>query len=307
MFGVPEPAPPIVTTPAMRGPGGAGTEPSQRCPTCRAMVPLTHRFCFNCGGRMPEYQEPESTQIKSYALPMDPSTATSAKVGRSTMLFGAMQAARAKLTLIRGDGLDGISYTLAGDEHLAGRIDCPLLFADDPFVSPIHANFFYRDAQLVVRDEGSTNSVYLRINGTVPLPFGTRFLIGEQVLELQRAPDLSDAAQSDGTYFYASPKRAVTFRIEQLLRGGDIGQAIHAGNSSLVLGREGNDLDFLEDPFISGRHAKIEVEPQGGDVGITLTDLGSRNGTFVRIAGEQVLRHGDYVFMGQQLLRVEIV
>jgi pSer/pThr/pTyr-binding forkhead associated (FHA) protein len=38
----------------------------------------------------------------------------------------------------------------------------------------------------------------------------------------------------------------------------------------------------------------------------TVTDLGSKNGTFTRIAGESPLEHGDYVFLGQQLLRVEI-
>ena len=39
---------------------------------------------------------------------------------------------------------------------------------------------------------------------------------------------------------------------------------------------------------------------------MTLTDLGSKNGTFVRINDESPLDHGDYVFLGQQLLRVEI-
>ena len=31
-----------------------------------------------------------------------------------------------------------------------------------------------------------------------------------------------------------------------------------------------------------------------------------RNGTFVRIRGEQELVHGDYLFLGKQLLRVEM-
>jgi pSer/pThr/pTyr-binding forkhead associated (FHA) protein len=38
----------------------------------------------------------------------------------------------------------------------------------------------------------------------------------------------------------------------------------------------------------------------------TVNDLGSKNGTFVRITDESPLEHGDYVFLGQQLLRVEI-
>src|SRR3954471_6548722 len=78
------------------------------------------------------------------------------KPGRSTLFFGgAMQAARAKLTLIRGDGDDGVSFTLAGQDHYAGRGDCPISFPDDPFLSPIHANFVYANHHLVVRDESS--------------------------------------------------------------------------------------------------------------------------------------------------------
>ena len=40
---------------------------------------------------------------------------------------------------------------------------------------------------------------------------------------------------------------------------------------------------------------------------LQITDLGSRNGTFLRIRGQTLLQHGDYVFLGQQLLRVEII
>ena len=69
------------------------------------------------------------------------------------------------------------------------------------------------------------------------------------------------------------------------------------------IGRESNDINFPDDPFISGRHAQIQLV-QGV---LSVTDLGSRNGTFVRVNNEIVLAHGDYVYLGQQLLRVEIV
>jgi pSer/pThr/pTyr-binding forkhead associated (FHA) protein len=62
-------------------------------------------------------------------------------------------------------------------------------------------------------------------------------------------------------------------------------------------------VNFLDDPFISGRHAQITMNADGQ---VTLTDLGSKNGTFVRINDELALEHGDHVFLGQQLLRVEI-
>ena len=55
--------------------------------------------------------------------------------------------------------------------------------------------------------------------------------------------------------------------------------------------------------FISAHHAQVSY----AEGRLSLTDLGSKNGTFLRLTRESVLQHGDYVFMGQQLLRVEIV
>jgi len=220
------------------------------------------------------------------------------------MFFGAMQEARAKLVLIKGDGLDGVSFTLAGDEHLAGRDDVALSFEEDPFLSPVHANFFYRRNKLVVRDEGSINGVYIRIRDTHEIEMGDRFLIGEQLLEVQPTPgDDPIEPIEDGTYYFASPCRAADFRVVQQLRGGDTGLAYRAQSEAVSLGREGNDVNFPDDPFISGHHAKVSCS----EGKLVLQDLNSKNGTFLRIQQEIELSHGDYVFMGQQLLRVEIV
>jgi pSer/pThr/pTyr-binding forkhead associated (FHA) protein len=225
------------------------------------------------------------------------------KLGRSTLFFGgAVQAARAKLTLIRGDGDDGVSFTLAGQDHLAGRGDCPIAFPDDPFLAPTHANFRYTNGTLVVRDEGSLNGVFVRITGKAELPAGSTLLVGEQVLRVALAPVFEDTPDAEGTYFSASMPRPARMEIRQFLRGGTTGWVYRVGDVA-TLGREGNDINFPDDPFISGHHAEVKLD--GG--ALMVTDLGSRNGTFIRVSGEKVLRHGDYVFLGQQLLRVEIV
>jgi len=280
-----------VGTPALRAPAPADPTASQPCVECGELVPPNHRFCGGCGARVDAVR------------PRPGPSAPAEKGTRRTMFFGAMQAARAKLTLIRGDGLDGVSFTLAGDEHLAGRVDCPILFPDDPFLSPVHANFFYRDGKLVVRDEGSANGVFVRIAGQVDLPLGNRFLVGEQMLEVELVPAIDEGAIEDGTYFFASPRRGGDLRIVQRLRGGDTGYTYGALGATIRVGREGNDIDFPDDPFISGHHAHLAWD----GAHLTLTDLGSKNGTFLRITHERTLVHGDYVFMGQQLLRVEIV
>jgi pSer/pThr/pTyr-binding forkhead associated (FHA) protein len=284
-------------------PSGTGSA-TVACPQCGVQVTTGHRFCWSCGARMPTNAPPSgSPRISGQSGVPTPAPHDRASVKR-TMFFGAMQAARAKLVLIKGDGLDGVSYTLAGEEHVAGRVDCPLLFDEDPFLSPTHANFFYRNGQLVVRDERSVNGVFVRIRGTVEIPFGARFLVGEQLLELQQAlGGDGDKPNDDGTYFFASPRRPSTLRLVQALRGGETGLAYRAPSDLVSIGREGNDIDFPDDPFISGHHAQLQWDGERA----MLTDLNSKNGTFLRIAGEQTLKHGDYVFMGQQLLRVEIV
>jgi pSer/pThr/pTyr-binding forkhead associated (FHA) protein len=243
-------------------------------------VPAGHKFCGRCGTPIPVAVR----ELK-------------------TNFFGDMQnPAKAKLILIRGEGMDGLSFHLKGEQHIVGR-EGQLIFPDDPFVSPRHANFFYRDGHLVVRDEGLLNGVYVRIRGAVPMKSGQTFLAGEQVLRLEAVdPSDDDGPDPDGTNFYASPRQESAFRVCQIFRGDAVGMCVHATGSSMTIGRDGADLNFPEDLFMSGEHCRIEH--RGADY--TLTDLNSRNGTYVRITEERVLQHGDYVFIGRKLLRVEM-
>lgn len=280
------------------------------CGKCGTEVAPSNRFCPNCGTRIAQPVGFEGIETRVGPRPSGSQPVQSGvakpqqKPGRSTLFFGgAMQAARAKLTLIRGDGEDGVSFTLAGQEHLAGRGDCPISFPDDPFLSPTHANFIYAHNQLIVRDEGSLNGIYVRISGSSELDGGGAVLVGEQVLTVAPAPQPEDVPDQDGTYYSASIARPAVFEIRQHLRGGQLGWVYRPEGDVVTLGREGNDINFPEDPFISGHHAELRLS---GGV-LTITDLGSRNGTFIRINGARVLKHGDYVFLGQQLLRVEIV
>jgi pSer/pThr/pTyr-binding forkhead associated (FHA) protein len=287
------------------------------------MVMPGQRFCPNCGSRIvvslnfdvetrvgprptaaPGAAAAKADDAQDMATPRPRRDRKDPKAGRSTLFFGgAVQSARAKLTLIRGDGDDGVSFTLAGQEHLAGRGDCPISFPDDPFLSPIHANFLYANNQLVVRDQRSLNGVYVRISGTAELVHGSTVLVGEQVLTVDPAAQPEDVPDAEGTYYSASIVRRATLEIRQNLRGGQIGWVHRVERDVVTIGRENNDINFPDDPFISGRHAELRIS---GGV-LSVTDLGSRNGTFVRVHDERVLKHGDYVFLGQQLLRVEIV
>ena len=287
-----KPNPPTAKAPA---PGGIA------CPKCGTNIPEGSKFCQSCGTKAPV---PINFEIETRVGPRVDPNQGGATSKRSTLFFGgAMQTARAKLTLIRGDGEDGVSFTLAGTDHLAGRGECPISFPEDPFLSPIHANFRYTQGHLSVRDEGSLNGVYIRIAGTVRIEPGTTILVGEQVLNVAPAGVSDDVPDTEGTYYSASMLRPATLEIVQQLRGGASGWVFRPAQDTVTIGREANDINFPEDPFISGRHAQVQLSKGV----LSVTDLGSRNGTFVRVTGEHVLKHGDYVFLGQQLLRVEIV
>src|SRR5262249_11433379 len=147
---------------------------------------------------------------------------------------------------------------LAGSEHIVGRFEGEILFSEDALVSPRHANFFYRGGDLYVRDEGSRNGVFVRIRGPVRIAAGQPFLVGEQLLAMQPANvEGLSASDLEGTYYYGSPRRPARMRLVQILAGGDLGMALRVPGDSLTIGREGNGVNFPEDPFISGHHGQV--------------------------------------------------
>ena len=75
----------------------------------------------------------------------------------------------------------------------------------------------------------------------------------------------------------------------------------HLVGDEIVLGREEGDIVFRDDAFMSRRHAAITWDGKRAQI----TDLGSSNGTFVRLTGPTSIKHGDHVRMGDQLLRIE--
>jgi pSer/pThr/pTyr-binding forkhead associated (FHA) protein len=249
------------------------------CKSCSTPVPMGHKFCGRCGAAVP----PEILNAR-------------------TQFFGQLQVpGKAKLILIRGEGVEGLSYQLNAEQHVVGR-NGQLVFPDDPFVSPRHANLFYRGGKLVVRDEGSLNGVFWRVRGSMEVQPGDHFLAGEQLFRIEGPPRANDGPAPDGTYFYSSPKHPAQFKIIQILQGGATGMAVCARGQGLQIGREGGDLNFPGDLYMSASHCKLE-ESSGK---LSLTDLNSRNGTYVRLKSERELAHGDYLFIGRKLLRVEI-
>lgn len=240
------------------------------------------------------------------APPFDPNADPNQPVGGKTLFFGALQQQPVvpRLVVIKGEGGDGATYHLQGATTVIGRGQGDITFVEDPFLSPEHARFTSQHGRLFVQDAESENGVFLRIKKPTPLTDETYFLVGEQLLRLKVGPFSDGSPGPDGTYYYGSPRPDGAFQVIQCLAGGGEGRICTAEGNTLSLGREGNTLNFPDDRFISGHHARLDADSDSSDV--MLTDTGSRNGTFIRLDGAQELFHGDYLFVGQQLLRVEI-
>ena len=66
------------------------------------------------------------------------------------------------------------------------------------------------------------------------------------------------------------------------------------------IGRERGNILFPEDGYVSGAHCQLSVR----DGRVFLKDLGSSNGTFLRVRETRALPSGSLMLMGQQLFRI---
>jgi hypothetical protein len=163
------------------------------------------------------------------------------------------------------------------------------------------ARLAFRDERLWLEDLGGGNGVFLRIRTPVELELGDEFVVGDQLLRIERNPVPDDGPDAHPTYFYSSPKWPSSFRVVQVFEGGALGCCVVARGNTLQIGSAVGDLVFPDDPLVGEQHCLIE-EHAGT---VVLTDLGSRTGVFVRIRGEQELGHGDELLVGRTRLVVD--
>jgi len=158
----------------------------------------------------------------------------------------------------------------------------------------------------------SLNGIYLQINRPVTLADGTRFRIGDYVLEYRDADPgdpVSPKVADDGERFVALDVKPLGF-LEFVRPDDQPGVRFPILKpTSTVLGRGGNDqsgaprhvdVPLLNDKLVSGRHAEIRLL----DDHFVLEDLNSKNGTFVQIHEKKVVGDGATICLGRVYLRV---
>jgi pSer/pThr/pTyr-binding forkhead associated (FHA) protein len=206
---------------------------------------------------------------------------------------------QAHLTLIRPDGTEGGMFNLREGENLVGRGQ-GALFDADPYLSPRHAEFHLTDAGLEVRDLRSLNGVFVRITNEEPLASGDTFRIGQELLRFDIINQPTPL--EDGTEIIGTPNPGYWGRLSVIV-GRDVdGPAFPLFDETALLGRERGDILFPEDGYVSGAHCQITLR----EGLVYLKDVGSSNGTFLRVRESRILPSGSLLLMGQQLFRVAI-
>ncbi|WXB20244.1 FHA domain-containing protein [Pendulispora albinea] len=217
---------------------------------------------------------------------------------------------RGRLVIIAKDGGEGQSFPLVEGLDI-GRAEGDVVLGDDRYLSPRHARLIWQRDELVLRDLGSVNGVFLRLsksqssNPAHPLRDQDLILIGQQVIRFEIVKDAEEGlgpAMQHGTLLFGTPAAPRHARLCQRTVEGVTRDVFHIRKVETVLGRESGDIVFTEDPFLSRRHAVIKLDAMRKT--FTIADLGSSNGTFLQIRGDAVLKSGDEFRVGQQLFRI---
>ncbi len=159
---------------------------------------------------------------------------------------------------------------------------------------------------MTVVDLQSLNGVYHRMKTETQINPGTCFRIGRQLLRLEAPAEFQqmpfDKPENDDSTFWGSPPPEIWARLGTVLAGGNIGEIHLLTQAQVFIGREEGDIKFPEDGFVSSRHCVVENK----DGACFLRDLGSSNGTYLRIVDHCSLDHDDRIQIGNQVLKIDI-
>ncbi len=265
--------------------GGAAT---RACHSCGASLDDEAVFCPNCGTK---YRAPEKVQAGTRPKVMVPAR----EVEREQV---------GELVKIREDGTRGKSMPLYSGITLVGREKGDLTFPQDVFLSPTHCKLTLGPDGLWCEDLGSENGVFVRVSQPVALAHEDVFRVGQELLRFEVLDRLwaGRVGRGDDAEVLGSDAKTEGWAVlSQLISPKSFGRRFVLVNERSVIGRENGDVVFPEDGYISRTHAEVVRS----DDGATLRDLGSSNGTYVRLRGRAPLPSGSLVMIGQQLFLVQ--
>jgi pSer/pThr/pTyr-binding forkhead associated (FHA) protein len=314
------------------------------CPRCGTNTPTGFAYCQQCGlhlnaiaptdpGAGAPRPRPSTNAPPPQAGAIDPHAGTLASDGMRPVVSPASQVvpltrpssqgggapasvsrepaprpsgtAWGTAVLVNRDGSDGQRFPLSSEDTIVGRGGADIAFDDDRFLARQHARIERTsDGNVKIHPIDTTNGVFKKTDSSVELADGAIILVGREVLRFERISQEERTVHPlvrHGVALFGSPPRDPWARLVQLIPSGGHRDVRHLVGEEVVLGREEGDIVFRDDAFMSRRHAAITWDGRRAQ----LTDLGSSNGTFVRLNGPTSIKNGDHVRMGDQLLRIE--
>lgn len=288
------------------------------CPHCGTPVPSNFKFCGACGGPIaaaappaaaaepaappPSSLDDENTQGIMGTLNRAQGFEDTAQVpttGLDTASSPSTGNAVAKLVVIRPDGTEGATIPVHEGELIIGRESEHEALSGDPFLSPRHASITISGSSFTIKDLESLNGVFYRIRVESELQDDDYIRIGQELLRFNFVEEASGTSE-DETRRGGSPDSGTWGKLSLIAGPEVVSRAFAFADDEITMGRERGDILFRDDGFVSGLHARISKADGKG----LLKDLGSSNGTYIKVRGERTLEDGDLILMGQQLFRL---
>jgi pSer/pThr/pTyr-binding forkhead associated (FHA) protein len=227
------------------------------------------------------------------------------------MLMGAFAIDRVpRLLLVRGNSLHGNQWPLSRTSTVVGRTSGDITFSDDHSLAREHVRLTFRGNDLWVEPLPTKNGVYVRVRKPERVHAGDEFMVGAQRLRLLDDAPATRTVARDGTLPMGSLLRATAnlvspIRVARIAELPTHHEVYHRAQRMLTVGRSRCDINFANDGFVSERHAQLERLVDDLSV-CMLSDLQSRNGTYLRVTAPRMLGHAELILLGQQVLRVEL-
>lgn len=230
-----------------------------------------------------KFQEQASGRQLEAATPMQTMIAASAAVPARSKTADPRASYACLIRLAAGEEEEEFQLNPDGATTI-GRAGCDHNFPDDPLMSDKHASIVPETEGYLLRDDGAATGVFLKLKQAQPLEVaaGTIVRLGRQFLS-----------------FRADQGRLALIHFDQT---GKIVNRHALPEKTMVLGREAPDLTLDEkDKTLSRRHLAILCK----EGKVFIKDLGSANGTFIKVNSAVRLVQGDQFRAGRQLFKFE--
>lgn len=210
-----------------------------------------------------------------------------------------------RLQHIRSDGSPSRVYELKEGGLTVGQISTDIELADAPEVEPLHARFMLERGSVFVENLSIETGTFIRLTEPHVLEEGDYVLLGRQLFRFESRPRASGEASEDPTagtrvMNLSDLLKSGTPDLVRVSKRGEEMARIPLTSAQIQFGRTRGDHCFPTDDYMSGSHARIFKRGEQ----FVVEDLGSRNGSFLRLRGKTPVKSGANVLVGRELLKL---